>query len=61
MQVEILQNPSLNELIPGPVNRHGKSSFHNPITKPRNGANIHSQHEKIENLTIELTALKSLV
>ena len=55
-----------NALIPGPVNYETplikdiiKSSSLNPTNE--NGADKNSQHEKIENFTIELTALKSFV
>ena len=65
VQVEIPPNPS-NELIPDPVsyetlliNDKGKSSSLNLTNE--NGADKNNQHEKIENLTIELTALKLFV
>ena len=65
VQVEIPPNPS-NELIPGPVSYEtplikdiGKSLSLNPTNE--NGADKNNQHEKIENLTTELTALKLFV
>ena len=55
-----------NALIPGPVNYETplikdiiKSSSLNPTNE--SGADKNSQHEKIENFTIELTALESYV
>ena len=63
VQVEISPNPS-NELIPGPVSYEtplikdmGNSSSLNPTNE--NEGNKNNQHEKKENLIIELTALKS--
>ena len=65
VQVEIPPNPS-NELFPGPVSYEtplikdmGKSSSVNPTNENKGDKN--NQHEKIENLTIELTALKLFV
>ena len=65
VQVEISPNPS-NELIPGPVSYEtplikdmGNSSSLNPTNE--NEGNKNNQHEKKENLIIELTALKSFV
>ena len=65
VQVEIPPNLS-NELLPGPVSYEtplikdmGKSSFLNPTNE--NGADKNNHHEKIENLIIELTALKLFV
>ena len=62
MQVETPPNLS-NELIPGPVSYEtslikdiGKSSSLNPTNE--NGVDKNNQHEEIENLTIERTALK---
>ena len=62
VQVEIPPNLS-NELIPGPVSYEtslikdiGKSSSLNPTNE--NGVDKNNQHEEIENLTIERTALK---
>ena len=62
VQAEIPPNPS-NELIPDPVSYKtplikdiGKSLSLNPTNE--NGAYKNNQLEKIENLTIELTALK---
>ena len=62
VQVEILPNPS-NEFIPGPVSYEtplikdiGKSLSLNPTNEI--WADENNQDEKIENLTIELTALQ---
>ena len=62
VQVGIPPNPS-NELIPGPISYEtplikdiGKSSSLNPTNE--NGVDKNNQHEEIENLTIERTALK---
>ena len=58
VHVKIPPNPS-NELIAGPV------SYELPlikdIGKPSIGADKNNQHEKIDNLTTELTALKLFV
>ena len=65
VQVGIPPNPS-NELIPDPISYEtslikdiGKSSSLNPTNE--NGLHKNNQHEEIENLTIERTALKLFV
>ena len=67
VHVKIPPNPS-NELIAGPVSYElplikdiGKPLSLNSITRPKNGADKNNQHEKIGNLTTELTALKLFV
>ena len=65
VQVEIPPNPSY-ELIPGPVNYEtplikdiGKSLSLNPTNE--NGTDKNNEREKIENLTIKLTALELFI
>lgn len=67
VHVKILPNPS-NGLIAGPVSYElplikdiGKLSSLNSITSSKNGADKNNQHEGIENLTTEFTALKLFV